>query len=121
AIAHHVGDHRHRAEGHLAEVDVRVADRRCDRKRLLTNRGDSHATAEAIALPTSSVLAVPAISRVRGPSINTSSMALTIASSASFRPRCSSIIPPAQTSPIGFAIPFPALSGAQPWTASQHA
>ena len=37
-----------------------------------------------------------------------------IASAAACSPRCSSIMAPAQTAPIGFAMPRPAMSGAEP-------
>src|SRR5581483_9475159 len=67
-------------------------------------------TASAIALPTSSVPAVPPMSRVRGPFCRTRSIALTIDCAASACPRCSSIIAPDQICPIGFATPLPAIS-----------
>lgn len=42
------------------------------------------------------------------------SIAFIIVSAASLNPKCSSIICPAQIIPIGLAIPFPAISGADP-------
>src|SRR5439155_878437 len=72
----------------------------------------------AIALPTSAVVALPPMSRVRGPSASTRSIARMIASPASLRPRCSSIIAPDQICPIGFAMFLPAMSGAEPCTGS---
>src|SRR3989338_2295017 len=56
-----------------------------------------HQIAAAIAFPTSSVPALPPMSRVRGPSMSTVSMAFTTAFAASGWPRCSSIIAPDQT------------------------
>src|SRR5712671_4700664 len=45
-------------------------------------------------------------------------MAFSTASAASERPKCLNIIAPDQICPMGFAIPFPAMSGAEPWTGS---
>ena len=42
AVAHHVGDDRHKARGHLREVDVGVADRRGDRLGDLADVDDAH-------------------------------------------------------------------------------
>ena len=42
AVADDVGDHRHDADGHLREVDVRVADRRCDGDDVGVDGGDVH-------------------------------------------------------------------------------
>ena len=39
---------------------------------------------------------------------------------ASFSPRWSSIKAPDHICPIGLAIPFPAISGAEPWTGSNN-
>ena len=39
---------------------------------------------------------------------------------ASFSPKWSSIKAPDHICPIGFAIPFPAMSGAEPWTGSNR-
>src|SRR5258706_7802338 len=77
-------------------------------------------TASAMALPTSMVFALPPMSRVRGPSTSTFSIAFTMASAASLSPRCSSIIAPDQICPIGLAIPLPKMSGALPCTGSKH-
>ena len=96
AAAHHVGDDRDRRERHLAEVDDRVPDRRGDRERPLPDGEDLHRTASATALPSSWVEAVPPMSRVRGPSTRTVSIARTIASAACRCPRCSSIMAPDQ-------------------------
>src|SRR5712692_4522091 len=118
AVAHRVRHHRDRREGHLAEVDHRVPDRRSDRERLLADGDDLHRTASATALPSSWVLAVPPMSRVRGPSTSTVSMARTIASAACLFPRWSSIMAPDQICPIGLAMLRPAMSGAEPCTGS---
>src|SRR5207253_1630137 len=74
--------------------------------------------ASAIALPISEVLALPPMSRVRGPSRTTVSMARTTASPACLSPRCSSIMAPDQICPTGLAMPWPAISGADPCTGS---
>jgi hypothetical protein len=42
AIADHVGDDRNQAQRHLAEVNVRIADGRTDRKRFLADVDDLH-------------------------------------------------------------------------------
>jgi len=63
--------------------------------------------ADATAMPTSSVLALPPRSGVRGPSTSTFSIARRIAAPASAWPRCSSIIAPDQIWPIGLAIFLP--------------
>src|SRR5207244_6938819 len=75
-------------------------------------------SAAAIALPTSVVEALPPMSRVRGPSTSTRSIARTMAPAASLCPRCSSIIAPDQIWPIGLAMFLPAMSGAEPCTGS---
>src|SRR5437763_8824189 len=106
-----------RRERHLAEIDDRVADLRSDGEGPLAYLDDPH-SASAIAFPSSSVLALPPMSRVRGPSERTRSMARTMASPASLCPRCSSIIAPDQIWPMGLAIPCPAMSGAEPCTGS---
>jgi hypothetical protein len=46
------------------------------------------------------------------------SIAVTMSAAASFSLRCSSIIDAGQIWPMGLAIPCPAVSGADPWTAS---
>lgn len=43
-----------------------------------------------------------------------------MASAASRWPRCSSIMAPDQTWPMGLAMPLPAMSGALPWTGSKR-
>ena len=56
---------------------------------------------------------------MRGPSpASISSTAASTAAAASSSPRCSSIWAPDQIAPIGFAIPWPAMSGADPCTGS---
>ena len=64
-------------------------------------------SASATALPRSTVLALPPMSGVRGPSTSIFSIASMIARAASAWPRCSSIIAPDQICPIGLATPLP--------------
>src|SRR3981081_3140675 len=72
-------------------------------------------TREAIAAPRLSVVAFPPISGVRIlASARVSAIAFSTASAAAGTPRCLSIIAPDQIGPMGFAIPFPAISGAEP-------
>src|SRR5205823_6990831 len=73
-------------------------------------------SAAAMARPSSVVVARPPRSGVRGAaaSASTFSIAATIARAASRCPRKSSIRAPDQICPIGFAMPFPAISGADP-------
>jgi hypothetical protein len=63
--------------------------------------------ASAIALPTSTLVALPPISGVRGPWASTVSIAPITAAPASACPRWSSIIGAAQFFPIGSAMPLP--------------
>ena len=42
SIAHDVGHDRSQTQSHLAEIDVCIADRRADRKRLLANFSNFH-------------------------------------------------------------------------------
>ena len=70
-------------------------------------------------LPVVEVLAVPPTSRVqRDFSSRVVSMALRMAAAASDSPRWSSIIAADQIWPMGLAMPWPAMSGAEPWTGS---
>ena len=46
AVAHHVGDDCHRAHGHLAEIDHRVAHGRAHGDARLANFGDAHSQAD---------------------------------------------------------------------------
>ena len=72
-----------------------------------------------MALPRSLVLARPPMSGVRGAPLwgaSTFSMVARIASCAFLWPRNSSIMAPHQICPIGFAMPLPAMSGAEPCT-----
>ena len=56
---------------------------------------------------------------MRGPSLaSICSIASSTAAAASSSPRCSSICAPDQIAPIGFAMPWPAMSGADPCTGS---
>src|SRR5215211_7997757 len=75
--------------------------------------------APRMASVTSLVVAEPFRSGVRtSVSPSTCSMAETTPAPASSCPRLSSIIAPDQIWPMGFAIPCPAMSGAEPWTGS---
>src|SRR3954470_16121459 len=80
---------------------------------------DCARTASATAAPTSAVLALPFMSGVWGPSMITCSMARRMSSAACLCPRCSSISAPDQIVASGFAIFFPAMSGAEPCTGSK--
>jgi hypothetical protein len=72
-------------------------------------------SAATIAAVTSLVLAVPPRSGVLGPPPDsTRSMAAMMRSWADVSPRWSSIMAPAQMAPMGLAIPFTAMSGADP-------
>src|SRR5260370_15446152 len=72
-------------------------------------------TREAIAPPSSSVVARPPMSGVRTlPCARTSAMEFSTVSAASQSPRCRNIIAPDHICPIGLAIHLPALSGAEP-------
>jgi hypothetical protein len=42
AVAHDIGDDGDQGQGHLGEVDVRVGDRRSDRRRHFANIHDAH-------------------------------------------------------------------------------
>src|SRR5207249_8393546 len=76
-------------------------------------------TSDAMACPTSAVDALPPRSRVTVlPSSTRRSIAATTARAASGWPWCSSIIAPVQTCATGFAMPLPAMSGAEPCTGS---
>src|SRR5437868_12801845 len=76
-------------------------------------------TSLAIACPKSLVLALPPISGVRTPDFaNTVSMALSTMSAASSSCKWRSIMAPDQICATGFAIPRPAMSGAEPCTGS---
>ena len=77
--------------------------------------------AAAIAFPQVTVSAVPPRSPVRNlGSVKTASIAVMIPCAASECPRCSSIIAPDQICPMGLAMPFPAISGAEPCTGSNN-
>src|SRR5712672_3221741 len=81
--------------------------------------GDGYSTISATALPQAVVSALPPRSRVRSvrsPSVR--SIAATIEAAAAFSPRWSNIIAPDQIWPIGLAMPWPAISGAEPCTGS---
>src|SRR4029077_4537664 len=79
----------------------------------------AQASAAATALPQATVFAAPPRSPVRNfGSASTCSIALTIEAAASASPRWSSIIAPDQIWPIGLAMPWPAISGAEPCTGS---
>src|SRR5882724_4442659 len=81
--------------------------------------GGVYSTISATALPHAVVSAFPPRSRVRSVrSPRVRSIAATIESAACFSPRCSSIIAPDQIMPIGLAMPWPAMSGAEPCTGS---
>src|SRR5262249_57075583 len=83
------------------------------------SRGRLQSIASATALPHVTVSALPPRSRVRSVfSASTRSIASTMARPASFSPRCSSIMAPDQIWPIGLAMPWPAMSGAEPCTGS---
>ena len=76
-------------------------------------------TNSTMASPNSLHMALPPMSRVRtSVSRNNFSIAFTMASAAWLWPRCSSIMAPDQIWPIGFEMPFPAISGALPCTGS---
>src|SRR2546430_13951921 len=76
-------------------------------------------TCEAMAAPISSVVALPPMSGVRTfDRAKVSAIAVSTASAASITPRCLSIMAPDQICPMGFAMPFPATSGAEAWTGS---
>src|ERR1700738_839818 len=76
-------------------------------------------TCLAIASPRSRVLDFPPTSGVRTLEFaNVVEMAASMASAPSSAPRCRSIMAPDQICPMGLAIPFPAMSGADPWTGS---
>src|SRR5438093_93193 len=66
-----------------------------------------------MAAPISSVVALPPMSGVRTfDRAKVSAIAVSTASAASITPRCLSIMAPDQICPMGFAMPFPAMSGA---------
>jgi hypothetical protein len=71
-----------------------------------------------MAAVTSAVLAVPPTSRVRMPLPEVTSMACWTALASSCRPKCSSISAALPMAPTGLQIPWPAMSGAEPWTGS---
>src|SRR5271170_2874297 len=82
-------------------------------------RSPPYSTISATALPHAVVSALPPrsrVRRVRSPSVR--SIAATIDAAACLSPRCSSIIAPDQIMPIGLAMPWPAISGAEPCTGS---
>ncbi len=58
---------------------------------------------------------------MRGPSRQTPSSAANSRADAAASPRCSSISTALQTAPHGFAMPWPAMSGAEPCTGSKSA
>ena len=65
------------------------------------------------------VESVPPRSRVRQPSVMARSTASSMTFASAARPReWRSIIAAESTVPTGFAIPFPAMSGAEPWMGS---
>src|SRR4051794_28361968 len=78
-----------------------------------------HQSAASSAAVTCSVVARPPRSGVwLRRSSRTASIARCTSAAASAWPRCSSISAPVHTCPTGFAIPCPAMSGADPWTGS---
>src|SRR5438874_2513372 len=64
------------------------------------------------------VVAVPPRSGVRRPEAVVASMARITLAASTVRPRLSSISAALQIAPIGLAMPWPAMSGAEPWTGS---
>src|ERR1700676_1138888 len=77
------------------------------------------ATTDAMTSPNSLVVALPPMSGVRALELaSASAIAFSTASAASGIPKCRSIMAPDQICPMGLAIPFPAMSGAEPWTGS---
>src|SRR5262249_28123973 len=79
----------------------------------------AHLSLRAIASPTCDVEASPPTSRVPGPSRHVSSSARIRRAEASTSPSVSSIRAALQIAPSGFAIPRPAMSGAEPCTGSK--
>src|SRR5256886_9717645 len=72
-----------------------------------------------MAAPISSVVGFPPMAGVRAfDRAKVSAIASSTASAASEAPRCLSIIAPDHICPMGFAMPLPAISGAEPWTGS---
>src|SRR5208283_4657831 len=71
-----------------------------------------------MASATSRVVGLPPRSGVTDPDCMVATIAFITTSAASGNPRCSSIMLPHQIWPIGFATPFPAMSGAEPCTGS---
>src|ERR1700722_6327475 len=77
-------------------------------------------SAATMAAPSSRVEALPPRSGVRGPDLSASTRAIapSTAAAAAASPRCVSIIAAVQIWPMGLAMPFPAMSGAEPCTGS---
>ena len=107
-----------------ATKSTRCAPRCCTSATVLLRSGAADAFAQiaaAIALPASVVDALPPMSR-RARRLRVGEHALDrrrrSALAASAWPRNSSIIAPDQIWPIGFAMPLPAMSGAEPCTGS---
>src|SRR5262249_3707028 len=112
---------RPRARGDRAQARRRRRPdrrrRRADRRGAVTDYAPGAATT---ASPTSRVVAVPPTPRVFGHLEQTVASASRRRAAASASPRWSSISEALQIAPDGFAIPCPAMSGAEPCTGSNR-